>query len=190
MSRKNGKSGNASLRKEILSISIYLLSVLILTYLLMTFVVQRTVVEGESMAPTFTDGDNVLIDKLSYRFHSPKRFDVIVFPYGYDQKTYYVKRIVGLPGETVTINSHGELFINDEPVKDPYLADIITEPGLAENSVYLKGDEYFVLGDNVNHSADSRDPSIGTVTKDEIVGKVNFRTYPFSKFGKIKKAEE
>ena len=86
--------------KEVLSTSIYLLIVLILTFLAVTYVGQRTKVQGSSMEPTLSDGDNLIVDKISYRFEDPQRFDIIVFPFRYKEKTYYIKRIIGLPGET------------------------------------------------------------------------------------------
>ncbi|MGN0306437.1 MAG: signal peptidase I, partial [Lachnospiraceae bacterium] len=86
--------------KEILSTSIYLLVVLMATYLVVRYVGQRTEVIGSSMETTLSDGDNLLVDKISYRFQEPRRFDIIVFPYQYDEK-YYIKRIIGMPNETV-----------------------------------------------------------------------------------------
>ena len=94
--------------------------------------------------------------------------------------------VQGMPGETVTINERGEIFINDQKLDETYGAEVIRNPGLALDNVYLKSDEYFVLGDNRNHSADSRDPSIGPVKADAIVGKAIFRTYPFSEWGSVK----
>ena len=90
--------------KEVLGTSIYLLVVLALTYLVIAFVGQRTVVHGQSMENTLEDGDNLIVDKITYRFHEPNRFDVIVFPYEYTANTYYIKRVIGLPGETVMID--------------------------------------------------------------------------------------
>ncbi|MBR6316271.1 MAG: signal peptidase I, partial [Lachnospiraceae bacterium] len=158
-----------------------------LTWLLMTYVVQRTVVEGESMENCLSDGDNLLVDKLTYRTHEPKRFDVVVFPYAYDAKTYYIKRIIGLPGETVYIDADGAIYINEEKLEENYGNEVIFDGGLATGFVFLGSDEYFVLGDNRNHSTDSRDPSVGPVKRDDIIGRAAFRIWPFSKFGKIKK---
>ena len=93
--------------KDILSTSIYFLIVLILTFLVVTYVGQRTMVIGSSMEPMLSDGDNLIVDKLSYRFNEPQRFDIIVFPFRYAEKTYYIKRIIGLPGETVFIDENG-----------------------------------------------------------------------------------
>ena len=182
--RKRTKKGG--LLKEFISISIYLLSVLVLTYLLITFVVQRTVVSGDSMAGTLTDGENLLVNKITYRFHEPKRFDIIVFSYSQEAQTYYIKRVIGLPGETVYIDATGAIYINDERLEENFGKEIIQKPGLAENKVYLGANEYFVLGDNRNHSSDSRDPAVGPIERSRIVGKAWLRIYPFSKWGKLK----
>ena len=93
--------------KEILSTGIYLLVVLAITYLIIAYVGQRTEVNGNSMQPTLNDGDNLIVDKISYRFRDPERFDIIVFPFVYKESTYYIKRIIGLPGETVQIDEEG-----------------------------------------------------------------------------------
>lgn len=85
--------------REILNTSLYLLVVLCLTYLMIHFVGQRTEVRGSSMEPRLTNGDNLIVDKISYRFKDPERFDIIVFPFQYDQNTFYIKRIIGLPGK-------------------------------------------------------------------------------------------
>lgn len=183
--KKKKSSKKGGVLREIISISIYLLSILLLTYLLVTFVVQRIVVQGESMESTLSDGDNLLVDKITYRFHEPKRFDIVVFPYAYEKNTFYIKRVIGLPGETVFISNSGEIFINDEPLTENYGSAVMTDPGLAGNSVYLASNEYFVLGDNRNHSADSRDPSIGPVKRDKIIGRAWMRMWPFRKRGKL-----
>ena len=89
--------------KEMISTLLYLLVVLCLTWLVIHFVGQRTDVEGASMEVTLSDGDNLIVDKITYRFKNPERFDIIVFPFQYKENTYYIKRIIGLPGETVQI---------------------------------------------------------------------------------------
>ncbi|MBR4759036.1 MAG: signal peptidase I [Lachnospiraceae bacterium] len=185
--KKKKKSNKGGFLKEFITFSIYLLSILILTWLLMTYVVQRTVVEGESMENCLQDGDNLLVDKFTYRSHEPKRFDVVVFPYAYDAKTYYIKRVIGLPGETVYIDGDGVIYINEEKLEENYGNEVILDGGLATGFVFLGSDEYFVLGDNRNHSTDSRDPSVGPVKRDSIIGRAAFRIWPFSKFGKINK---
>ena len=158
--------------KEILSTSIYLLVVLCAAYLIITYVGQRTQVSGSSMETTLSDGDNLLVDKITYRFSDPKRFDIIVFPFQYDTDTYYIKRIIGMPGETVQIESYGR--------------EVIQNPGRAAEPITLGEDEYFVMGDNRNNSSDSRDPSVGNIHRKDIIGRAWVRIWPFSKFGVLK----
>ena len=172
--------------KDILSTSIYFLIVLILTFLVVTYVGQRTMVIGSSMEPMLSDGDNLIVDKLSYRFNEPQRFDIIVFPFRYAEKTYYIKRIIGLPGETVFIDENGTIFINGEELQESYGKEIIKDPGRAYEPITLGEDEYFVLGDNRNTSSDSRDPVVGNIHRDEFIGKAWMRIWPFSKMGMIK----
>lgn len=115
--------------KEILSTSIYLLVVLILTLLVVTYVGQRTKVIGNSMSPMLSDGDNLIVDKISYRFQEPQRFDIIVFPFRYAEKTYYIKRIIGLPGETVRIDDEGNIYIDGEVLDESFGKETIKDPG-------------------------------------------------------------
>lgn len=172
--------------KSILNFSIYILVVLVLTLLVVRYVGQRTVVMGHSMEPTLSDQDNLLVDKLSYRLHDPKRFDVVVFPYQYADKTYFIKRIIGLPGETVRIDDTGNIYINDELLMEAYGKEVIEDPGLARDGITLESDEYFVLGDNRNDSSDSRFVSVGNIKGSQIIGKAFLRIYPFSSFGRIR----
>ncbi len=175
------------LLKEVLSTGIYLLIVLLLTYLVIMYVGQRTEVSGSSMEPTLTDGDNLIVDKISYRFNEPKRFDIIVFPFQYQENTYYIKRIIGLPGETVQIDEDGVIYINGEVLYESYGREVIDSDkiGIAEEPITLGPDEYFVLGDNRNHSSDSRIPEVGNIKKDQIIGRAWLRIWPFDNFGII-----
>lgn len=173
--------------KEILSTSIYLLAVLALTYLVIHFVGQRTEVIGSSMEPTLQNGDNLIVDKISYRFHDPKRFDIIVFPFQYEDQTYFIKRIIGLPGETVRIDEQGTIYINGEVLKEGYGKEVIQDPGRALTEIQLGDDEYFVMGDNRNNSTDSRTEIVGNIKRSDIIGRAWIRIYPFSKFGKLNK---
>lgn len=175
------------LLKEVLSTGIYLLIVLLLTYLVIMYVGQRTEVSGSSMEPTLTDGDNLIVDKISYRFNEPERFDIIVFPFQYQENTYYIKRIIGLPGETVQIDEDGVIYINGEVLYESYGREIIDSDkiGIAEEPIILGPDEYFVLGDNRNHSSDSRIPEVGNIKKDQIIGRAWLRIWPFDNFGII-----
>ena len=148
--------------RELLSTAIYLLCVLGAVWLVITFVGQRREVEGASMENTLHNGDNLIVDKLSYRFHDPERFDIILFPFQYQDNTYYIKRIIGLPGETVQIN------------------------GRAEEPIELGEDEYFVMGDNRNNSSDSRTDVVGNIKREDIIGKAWLRIWPLSDFGVLK----
>lgn len=175
------------LMKELLNTGIYLLVVLCATWLLIHYVVQRTTVEGSSMETTLSDGDNLFVDKISYRFRDPERFDIIVFPYQYKEKTYYIKRIIGLPGETVRIDEAGNIYINDKILEESYGREIIDADkiGLAAQTITLAADEYFVLGDNRNHSQDSRFADVGNIKRSNIIGRAWVRIWPFQKIGLI-----
>ena len=172
--------------KEIISTILYILAVLLGTYLLITFVGQRTSVSGSSMEPTLSNNDQLILDKISYRFSEPKRFDIIVFPFQYKENTYYVKRVIGLPGETVQIDLEGNIYINGEILEEDYGKEKINFPGLAVEPITLGDDEYFVMGDNRNNSSDSRDPSVGNIRRSNIIGKAWVRRWPLNKFGVLK----
>ena len=172
--------------KEILSTSLYLLIVLCLTWLCITFVGQRTQVSGSSMENTLSDGDNLIVDKITYRFKNPERFDIIVFPFAYETDTYYIKRIIGLPGETIRIDREGNIFINEELLEESYGRAVIADPGRAEEGITLGDEEYFVLGDNRNDSVDSRTEVVGNIKRENIVGRAWIRIWPFNKFGILK----
>ncbi len=172
--------------KEILNTSIYLLFVLIAAYLIVTYVGQRTQVSGSSMEPTLSHEDHLIVDKLSYRFRDPERFDIIVFPFQYDKDTYYIKRIIGLPGEIVQIDEEGNIYIDGEILEENYGREVIQNPGRASEAIVLGEDEYFVMGDNRNNSSDSRDPSVGNIHRRDIIGRAFIRIWPLSKFGILK----
>ncbi len=165
---------------------LYILIIIGLTYLIITFVGQRTRVSGSSMETTLSDGDNLIVDKLSYRFQEPKRFDIIVFPYQHEENTFYIKRIIGLPGETIQVVD-GYTYVNGELLSsDVYGAEVMNSAGMAAEPILLGEDEYFVLGDNRNHSSDSRDPSVGVLKREHLVGRAWVRIYPFDRVGVIR----
>lgn len=170
--------------RKIAGYSIYILIVLLITLIIKGVCFQRTVVSGDSMNSTLYDGDSLLVDKLSYRFSDPKRFDIIVFPYSEAEKVYYVKRIIGLPGETVVIRE-GVIMIDDHVLPYKYNRDVIVDAGLASTPVTLGEKEYFVMGDNVNDSVDSRSIDVGNIDKDRMIGKVFFRISPLSRIGTV-----
>ncbi len=172
--------------REILSTSLYLLGVLCAVYLVIHFVGQRTQVQGDSMEPKLSTEDNLIVDKISYRFHDPERFDIIVFPFQYEKDTFYIKRIIGLPGETVQIDEEGNILIDGEILEESYGKEVIMNPGRAYEPVELGEDECFVMGDNRNNSTDSREPSVGNIKREDIIGRAWLRIWPFDKFGLIK----
>ena len=173
--------------KEVLSMSLYLLGVLILSFLIVKFVGQRTQVNGPSMMNTLYDGDNLILNKISYRFHDPERFDVVVFPFRDYSGKNYIKRVIGLPGETVQIDYDGNIYINGEILEESYGREIIKDPGNAAEPITLGTGEYFVLGDNRNNSSDSRFDEVSIVKRSEIIGKAWLRIWPFSSFGHVEK---
>ena len=169
---------------------LYFAAVFLLAFLIVTFVGQRTVVEGSSMSPTLSDGDNLIVDKITYRFSDPKRFDVVVFPYQHAKRTYYIKRIIGLPGEEVFIDTEGNIYINGQILEEGYGAEVILNQGRADIPIKLGDDEYFVLGDNRNNSSDSRDFMVGNIKRKDLIGRAFMRIYPFKDFCIIKHGEE
>lgn len=183
---ETGENKSKSILKEILSTSVYLLLVLCAAYLIVTYVGQRTQVSGGSMESTLSNEDHLIVDKISYRFREPERFDIIVFPFQYDRDTYYIKRIIGMPGETVRIDTNGNIYIDDEILEEEYGREVIENPGRAVEPIKLGADEYFVMGDNRNNSSDSRDPSVGNIHRSDIIGRAFIRIWPLSKFGILK----
>lgn len=182
----SGEERESSILRELGGWILYILIIIGLTYLIITFVGQRTRVSGSSMETTLHNGDNLIVDKLSYRFRDPKRYDIIVFPYKYEENTYYIKRIIGMPGETLQIKD-GYVYINGEQLtSDIYGNELIEDPQTAEDPVTLGEDEYFVMGDNRNHSMDSRDPSVGVLKKSDLMGRAWVRIYPFNNVGVIR----
>ncbi len=174
--------------KEIINTLLYLLAVLCLTWAVIHFVGQRTAVDGASMEATLSDGDNLIVDKISYRFSDPKRFDIIVFPFKYQENTYYIKRIIGMPNETVQIDMQGNIYIDGEILSESYGREIIKPEniGRAMEPIQLGPDEYFVMGDNRNNSTDSRTEIVGNIQREDIIGRAWVRIWPFSEFGVLK----
>ncbi|MEK7603589.1 MAG: signal peptidase I [Patescibacteria group bacterium] len=150
------------------------------------YLVQPFFVKGASMEPNFEDGDYLLVDELSYRFSEPARGDVIIFRYPGDKSQFFIKRVIGLPGETIEIKNNEVMIYNvDHPdgfvISEEYL-DAVQET-LGNMLMRLDGNEYFVLGDNRLRSSDSR--RWGPVNKTLITGKAFIRAWPFNRFDKI-----
>lgn len=172
-------------RRLLREIALYVALFTFCIYILPTYLIQKTFVDGPSMENSLYNGDTLLVDKVTYHFTSPKRFDVIVFyPQNNHDSEYYVKRIIGLPGETVQIVG-STIYINNEPLEEFYGKDAISYAGLASDPIVLGEEEYFVLGDNRTVSLDSRYVEVGKVTKESIAGRPIFRIWPLDEFGPI-----
>lgn len=171
---------------ESLHLLFYFLLVFLSTFLILHYIGQRTQVLGQSMENTLSDQDNLIVDKLSYHFMKPHRYDIVVFPVDDSQNVFYIKRIIGLPGETLQIID-GNIYIDGVRLKEDFGKENISvdREGLAAEPVELGDNEYFVLGDNRNHSMDSRDPQVGNISKSDIIGKAWVRVWPLSRFGFI-----
>lgn len=179
---------NKSVMREIIGTIAYVAVICLVVFLVLRFVGQRTVVNGDSMDPTLANSENLIMDKLSYHFTDPKRFDIVIFPGPEEggEHPYFIKRVIGLPGETVQIID-GKVYINGEELTDDVygITDYIENPGIAAEPLTLGDDEYFCLGDNRPVSYDSRYEAVGPVHRSEIIGKVWIRIWPLSKFGSV-----
>lgn len=156
---------------------------LVLAGIVRYFLVQPFFVQGASMEPNFEDGEYLLIDEVSYYFRNVERGEVVVFHYPLDTSKYYIKRVVGLPGETIEIKSGGAIIYNDKnpegfAIEEKYLpAGLVTDGNIKKK---LGSNEYFVMGDNRPASSDSR--RWGSLPKNDIVGRVWVRAWPVNKF--------
>lgn len=176
-------SKGQKIRNALIELAIYAVIIVLCISFVPKYVIQRTIVDGYSMENTLQDEDNLLVEKVSYHFTDPKRFDVIVFyPHGKENKDYYIKRVIGLPGETIQIVGD-TIYIDGKVLEEDFGKDPMTKSGIAQEPLKLGDDEFFVLGDNRAVSEDSRYPEVGPVSKDKIAGKAILRIYPLSKFG-------
>lgn len=180
--------------KIILEWAIYITIVVVGVFLVPRYVMQRTIVSGDSMETTLSDGESLLVSKISYEIGDPDRFDIIIFyPHGKsgadgngvgDADEFYVKRVIGLPGETIQIIGN-DIMINGEKLEEHYGKDPIDFVGIAREPITLGEDEYFVLGDNREVSYDSRYEEIGPIKRKNIEAKVILRIWPLSEFGTV-----
>jgi len=174
--------------KEVISVAWELLKIALIALVIVLpiryFLFQPFIVKGESMSPNFESGDYLIVDEISYRFSSPQRGDVIVFNFPKDTTQKFIKRVIGLPGETVDITNGKVEIIKDGKKVDlteKYLpANLKTYP---DTKTTLKSDEYFVMGDNREYSYDSR--AWGIVPKSDIIGKAFLRVFPVAALSQI-----
>lgn len=165
---------NSKVVKDILEMIVGGLVAVFLAFVIVFSVGMRTSVIGDSMEPALYNGQEILMNRVIYKLSSPKRGDVVVFlPNGNENSHYYVKRVVGLPGETVQIKD-GSVYIDGVLLEEDEELDKMIDAGIAQNELTLAADEYFVLGDNRNSSEDSRSGNIGGIRKNNIIGKAWF----------------
>jgi signal peptidase I len=162
---------------------VVVLAVLVMVYL---FIMSPQEINGASMEPNFHNGEFILTNKVMYKFRNPIRGDIVIFKSPTNKEVDYIKRIIGLPGDTVLLKSNS-LYVNGQKVNEPYLAPGVTIFGgsyLAEGqTITVPPGQYFVCGDNRPHSSDSRE--FGPIAKEDFIGVVILRYWPFSQFGII-----
>jgi len=181
------KNENGSFWSDLKDFSFDTIRIIVISLIIIvgirTFVMQPFFVNGQSMEPNFYDGDYLIVNEIDYRFNDPKRGDVIIFHYPKDTRQFFIKRVIGLPGEKIEIKDNKITIYNREhpdglTLDEAYLPQSAVISG--SYSQELKNDEYYVLGDNRSASADSR--FWGVLEKRHIVGKAWIRAWPFNEF--------
>jgi signal peptidase I len=169
-------SGNGKI-KEIIY---FILTVIIIVVPIRTFIAQPFVVSGDSMLPTFHTGEYLIVDQITYKFSEPERGDVIIFKFPNDHKRFFIKRIIGLPGETVELTGQDITIINEENPEGFTLSEphIVLQKDNAPSQITLGEEEYFAIGDNRTASFDSR--AWGSLKKDLIIGRAFLRLIPIA----------
>ncbi|SHJ59971.1 signal peptidase I [Anaerobranca californiensis DSM 14826] len=150
----------------------------LLALIIRSFIMESFIVDGSSMQPTLANQQRVLVNKISYRFKTPKRGEIIVFPLPNDENRILIKRVIGLPGDKVEIID-GRLFLNDQEVHEDY---ILFKSDNGFGPVVVPDDKVFVLGDNRSNSIDSRNSQVGFIDIGKIRGKAFLRYWPLSEF--------
>lgn len=175
---ENQEEKKESKLKNFLGTCAYIVVIFLILFVVIQLLVVRTKVTSTAMDPTLQEKDNIVVEKVSYFFGDPERFDVVIFPFEDEKGTYFIKRIIGMPGETIQIDEEGTILINGEALDESYGNAVMESAGEAAQPITLGEDEYFVLGDNRNDNADSRHPMVGNVNGDEIIGRVWLRFWP------------
>lgn len=179
------KKKKETVKRAVFTVAVYVIVITAAVVLFNRFLYSPMRVAGDSMNPTFLDKDILLVSKLAYERSDPERFDLVVFSYKYDMQTRYIKRVIALPGETVEIRDN-QIYVDSEELKE-YYGIYKDEKKLDDYGPYtLRSDEYFVLGDNREHSVDSRSGDVGPVARDMFIGKAAFRLWPFDAVGPLK----
>lgn len=182
---RTSKSSKDRIRATITEIVIYVAIFILCLFLIPHFICCKYTVEGRSMESTLLEGQQLIGEKVSYVFTNPKRYDVVVVqPYEEEKENYFVKRVIGLPGETIEIKG-SQLFINGKKMDDPYIKERMWDT-TSYPALKLGKDEYFVMGDNRNYSIDSRDNDIGPIPKKRFIAKVCLRVWPLKELDVIR----
>jgi len=153
--------------------------------LIRQYVLRTAVVNGSSMAPTLSDGDRILIGRFFYYLEDPDYGEIVAFPYHEAPTDYYIKRIIGLPGDTINLSA-GEFTVNGVILADAFSEEIVSAYGDVSFPITVPENRYFVLGDNRNSSKDSRYGSVGFIDKSEFIGKAFFRLTPLGLMGGLR----
>ena len=175
--------GKTSLWAEAKSLSRDIIFAAVTAVLIVVFVVQPVKVEGTSMLPRLQNDERIFVNKFIYNFDPVQRGDIVVFWFPDDPTKSFIKRVIGLPGETIRIDYKGQLFINGQQVDEPYLSPDHTRFPTVLPDTYVKPHYYFVMGDNRDQSNDSR--RWGQVPEKYIYGKAMFRYWPLSQMGSL-----
>lgn len=169
---EQGEQRGVRLLREVLEVGV----ITLLLFILVRAVVQNYRVDGPSMRPTLQNHQYILVDKVQYFFGSPKRGDVIVFKFPKNTSEDFVKRVIGVPGDTIHVDANGQVTVDGDPINEPYVNDL-TNP-YQPNTWTLGTNDYFVLGDNRGDSSDSRE--WGLVPRSDIIGRAELVYWPLA----------
>ncbi|MBD5639287.1 signal peptidase I [Clostridium botulinum] len=172
--------------KELMEIVKSIIVAVIAAFLIITFVFETVSVEGHSMDPTLNNRDRLIVEKVSYYFRKPKDGDIVVIKYPSDTREKFIKRVIAVPGDTVSIHDN-KVYVNGKAKEESYILENYMEDF---NEVKVPENSVFVMGDNRNHSRDSRFPDVGFVNYKLVVGRAAIRIYPFNKFGSLYSANK